>query len=186
MRALILLLAAGLSLAGLEPVVSRDEPLGLSMGMSKEDLQKASGTALQPTARFPHRFQLRSVPKSPYDLDTVFVLVGPQSGLCQIEAVGPRLAPDEVESDFRSARQILGRIYGGKTSTIPKPSPVRPEELSAKWPMASKSIMGKAVKSVSLGVSPSGDGTYRLALQYSFANLEQCLLEIAKESGISQ
>lgn len=180
MNASILLLVAGLSLAGIEPVVSRDEPFGFSMGMPEADLQKASGAALQPLARFPHKFQLGSVPKSAYDLDTVFVLVGPQSGLCQIEATGPRLSPDEVEADFRSARQILGRTYGGKTSTHPKPSPVSPEKLSAKWSMASGATMGKAVKSVSLEVSPSGNGTYRLTLQYSFANLEQCLIEIVK------
>ena len=170
-----------------ESKVSRDEPFGFRMGMSKAELQRISGTTLRSVPNFPRMFELHSVPRPEPYFDTFGLLIGPRSGLCELSASGPKLSARDVENTFSSIRSKIDLIYGGThaldsppfgaSASRPRPFPATPNTVSATWSAASGANMGRTIQSIRLSVLPGGDKAHRIHLQYIFDNAESCIVE---------
>jgi hypothetical protein len=163
-----ILLTAAVAMAGLGTTVSREKPLGLSMGMSESALQRVPGATLE-HAPVRNTFVLRLATKPDRRFDTFILVVDPHYGLCRFGARGPELPANKIKEAFSAVRSDLDRIYGGTAATRPSPLPADPGRLSATWSAASNATMGKTVQSLRL-VAWTNGSDYFLLLEGGFIN----------------
>ncbi len=168
-----ILLAAVIAMTGLGTTVSREKPLGLSMGMPVSVLQQVPGATLEHTPQAHNTFVLRTVTKPENRFDSFILVVGPHSGLCRFSAAGPELSADKIKEAFSAVRSDLDRIYSRTPATRPSPLPAGPGQMSATWSAASHATMGETVQSLRLSVAQSG-AHYLLLLECGFINQDRC------------
>lgn len=171
-------------------------PFGLRPGLTTAELEAAVGGRLAPIETATHLFTAPRVPRPHTAFESYALLVGPQSGLCQIRAIGIDITTGrhglQLKSAFDDMATALSEVYG-RPERIDRLLPGsiwnEPEDwtmglvkrerfLQAEWSTASGSVLKSDLESVTLATSASSSDTGCLLLQYTFSNNAQCEAEI--------
>ncbi|PKB87514.1 hypothetical protein A8A01_24150 [Ewingella americana] len=179
-------------------------PFGLDAGLSKKNIEDMTGEDLKPVANSADLYTSESLPKKNADFEAYGLLISPNTGLCQIRAVGKSIDTDSfgiaLKSKYEELSDSLSSIYGkadkndfllsGSIWKEPKYWMMSLDKkerfLSAEW----KGTKGAPLKNnlISVSIQARADGSEKgyIFLQYTFSNNDTCETEIsgAKKSSL--
>lgn len=175
-------------------------PFGLQAGLTTEQLETALGGQLTPIEGTTHLFGAPRVPRPHTAFESYALLVAPESGLCQIRAIGVDIPTSrhglQLKSAFDDMAAALSDVYGSPERIdrlLPGSIWNEPEDwtmglvkrerfLRAQWSSSSGASLKNELESVTLAAQASSSDTGYLLLQYTFSNNTRCEAEI-KQAG---
>ncbi|MEX6158873.1 hypothetical protein JI723_13845 [Providencia manganoxydans] len=180
-----------------EPLLPPESgPLGLKMGLTKQNIEDMTGEKLDPIEDSPNLYIIKNTPKRNPSFDTFGLVVSPTVGLCQIRAIGKPSKNNSygvpIRDEFDSLNESLVSLYG-KNNKIDKLLPgsiwKQPQEwmtalalkeriLASEWAKPSEEMKKVNLSSIILQARGEGRTEGYLFLQYSFDNEKECFNEI--------
>ena len=169
-----------------------DGPFGLTMGMTKTEIEKTIGAELTVVSEQPLLFSTTTVPRGNSSFEAYALQILPKAGLCQIRAVGKDIATSshglQLKAKFQETLALIEDVYGApeKTDRLLAGSIWNePEDwmtgmlkkerfLMAVWSAKSESTFKNEVTEVALAARAKARGAGYLFLQYEFSNAAQC------------
>jgi hypothetical protein len=172
--------------------VFAEGPFGLRMGISRTEIEAATGQALRETSEGRFLYSTKVLPRGSKRFENYQLLIAPGVGLCQVRAVTrPIVAGSmgrEVVEGFDELAGILEDLYGpferrdelaeGSQWTDAvewmKGLASRERTLAAVWSRRAGARLPEGMESIVLRANARALKEGFFALEYSFQNLERC------------
>ena len=158
-------------------------PFGFTVSLSKEDIEKLLGTALKEVDGQSHLFYAQSAPRPHPRFKAYALRVLPQSGLCEIRAVGADVSTSShgtqlraAFADLRDTLLLTGSIWNDPEDWMM--GLLKNERyLQAAWDSESNASLKNEIEDIILGARARSRDTGYLMLQYKFTNHARCTAE---------
>lgn len=189
------LLVLCLTLSHSPAAAQGDGPFGLSMGLSKAQIERLTGGPLKPVAGQSDGYETTKVPRGLDGIESYVLNILPKAGLCRILAIGVDINTSshgvEVKAAFDRLAGLLDAAYGKHTtydflrsgSIWDEPEDwmaglMRNERvLQAAWDVAEGSTMKNGVSEILLDAHGLRSDRGYLNIQYKFDNRQACEAE---------
>jgi len=166
-------------------------PFGLTMGMSKSEIDNACGVIAEPLEGSPCLFYTETVPKPHSAFEGYALLVPPSTGLCQIRAISKDVHTSshglQLRTQFEALREALVKKYGacdeldtlltGSIWNEPEDFMMgllkRERFLRAEWDFRPNSESNSEIARITLGAEAKSRDTGWLLLQYNLSNHDE-------------
>lgn len=182
----------------LVPSPPRPSPFGLKMGLSYKLLEQEIGTNLKEGGTY--TYSVDQVPRPHPDFESYILVVAPDSGLCQIRAVGKAIDTnvfgEQLMAHFLELIMQLGSNYGTFEATDfdVKEGSIwdEPEDfmmgllendrvIRSVWMEEHDSRLQNDIEEITLAAGALSRTSGFLLLQYSYSNVDECVREIREK-----
>lgn len=175
-------------------------PFGLQAGLSKDVIEKMTGSQLTLADEAQRLYELESPPKPNDAFHRYGIVISPTVGLCQIRAISETIRTNDygtqLKSEFNSLKESLAAVYGEpKVLDALLPGSIwnesrdwmtglfkRDRSLTADWKSTQSSPLKSDVQSIMLMTIAEGRDKGYLALIYDFQNHDACAAEQKQRS----
>jgi len=172
--------------------VSAGGPFGISMGLSKANVESVVSAALTALEGQPHLFSTTAPPRTHPGFGNYVLKILPKAGVCLVRAIGLNIRSSshgvEVRNAFEDMATSIADTYGeyGERDFLRPGSywdepeywmmALRKNEraLQAVWSQEEGSTLSNGISSIILGTSARSGSEGYLQLQYQFKNSQRC------------
>lgn len=166
-------------------------PLGLSKGMTLEELKKQGPFV---SGNQPFIYIAKTIATGHPDFVLYIALLTPGQGLCKIQAVSKDVDTSsfgsELQEKHRDLVGVLSKKYGAPTNEFnalkagsiwnePKDWMMgllrKERNLDAFWSKSDKNNLSDSLEAVSLNAEASSNGKGKIKLRYDFDNVDACV-----------
>lgn len=176
-------------------------PFGFTAALSRTQIESMVGELLQSAPSGTYLYATKRVPKPHPSFESFVLLIAPNSGLCQVRAVGIDVQTSSHGLDLHQAFDVmqtaLTNIYGpakvvdqllpGSIWNDPQDwmMALKKKEriLQGHWQAQGSTTLRNAVKDIYLEARASDTDTGFLLLQYEFSNNSLCEDEVKRGEG---